>query len=353
MDKLPPNEQEHIDYLDLLRLAAIFFVMVLHVAGGYWYDVDLRSFEWKVLNIYDATGRWGVPVLIMISGVLFLGKDRPLKRLYRKNILRIFTAFVFWSVIYAVMFHSPERGREGFISEIVVGYYHLWFLYMLLGLYIVSPLLRRIAQSETALRYFLVLSFVFAILVPRGLFFISVWNKGWADLFGRAVDEMRLFLPLGFSFYFMLGYYLSRRETGRKTELACYALGVFGLVAMIVLTACHSRRLGEGSTQGYDALTVNALLMSVAVFTFGKNRLSGLRLSDRARSVVRKLSQYSFGAYLIHAMLISLLDRWFGLNALSFQPILSVPVIAVGVCAMSFALSALLHRIPLLNKYIV
>ena len=64
------------------------------------------------------------------------------------------------------------------------------------------------------------------------------------------------------------------------------------------------------------------------------------------------MSKYSFGAYLFYVLAITLRDRM-GLDALSFNPLLSVPIIGIIVFVMSFAVSAVLHHIPILRNYAV
>ena len=69
--------------------------------------------------------------------------------------------------------------------------------------------------------------------------------------------------------------------------------------------------------------------------------------------LLSNLANYSFGAYLVHVLILDQLDILFGINSLSFNPLFSVPVIGVVLFIASFAISGLLHKIPVLNKYIV
>ena len=57
------------------------------------------------LQSYDALFRFGVPVFVMLSGAVFLPKERELniKRLYTHNILRVAVSYVFWSALYGLM----------------------------------------------------------------------------------------------------------------------------------------------------------------------------------------------------------------------------------------------------------
>ena len=90
-------KNNRIVYFDYLRIIAIFAVIVLHIAAHNWHGTDVNSFEWQMFNIYDSIVRWGVPVFVMISGALFLGKDISIKKLYNKHIFRIFLSLIIWS----------------------------------------------------------------------------------------------------------------------------------------------------------------------------------------------------------------------------------------------------------------
>lgn len=69
-------------YLDVLRIVAICAIVLLHVAGSYWYQLSVYTSEWQAINLYDCITRWGVPVFVMISGALFLdpAREQPIKK---------------------------------------------------------------------------------------------------------------------------------------------------------------------------------------------------------------------------------------------------------------------------------
>ena len=89
------------------------------------------------------------------------------------------------------------------------------------------------------------------------------------------------------------------------------------------------------------------MLYILQVFIFFKRNFY------RANKFIRHLSQYSFGAYLVHDEIIIQVTRRIGLNAFSFNPVISVPVIALIVFVISFVISAVINNIPVLKKYIV
>ena len=90
------NQKERIIHWDLLRILAAFSIVMLHVAAQFWYDLDKQSAEWLIANSYDALFRFGVPIFVMISGVLFLNPNYVLsiKRLYKHNLFRVISIYI-------------------------------------------------------------------------------------------------------------------------------------------------------------------------------------------------------------------------------------------------------------------
>ena len=97
---------------DVLRFAATFAVVALHLSAQHWADTDIYSTAWQAFNLYDSLVRWTVPVFVMISGVFFLAGTQSLRQILRKNVLRIVTAFVFWTAhTSSTNAPSPPRSR--------------------------------------------------------------------------------------------------------------------------------------------------------------------------------------------------------------------------------------------------
>lgn len=155
-------------YLDYLRIIAILGVIFMHT-GGHCQGENIRSLNWQVCNIFNTGTRWAVPTFVMISGSLFLKKDINLKRIYSKNILRLVIAFVFWSTIYTLVFSTFKyynlfsiQGIFNTITGMFKGYYHMWFIFMIIGLYMVTPILKVCIDniSEKLLKYWMFISFI-------------------------------------------------------------------------------------------------------------------------------------------------------------------------------------------------
>ena len=358
--ELTAEKRDYIIYFDVLRIISMFAVVMLHTAASNWSTVDVHSFAWKTFNFYDSIVRWGVPVFTMISGAIFLSPERTikLKTLYSKYIFRIVVAFLAWSLFYAAVYYASTGKIWGAIARVFTGHYHQWFMIMLVGLYIIVPLLRRIVASREATRYFLVVSFVFSFAVPLALLVLSyldqILNASFSlyEFANGVYSNMHFHLAVGYSFYYVLGFYLHTTEIRPKIEKIVYFCGLAGFALTVFLSQAASSFLGTPTGEFYGNFTCNVLLESVAVFILIKQRIQNRIRGEKLQKIVQAFSKYSFGVYLVHPFFLATLSR-LGWKTTSFFPPVSIPVISLAVFALSLCTSALLSRIPILNKYIV
>lgn len=349
-------ESKRIVYFDYLRVISVLSVIILHVAAQNWNNVDTSTFEWNVFNIYDGASRWGVPIFVMISGALFLGREYDLITLYRKHVLKMVIAFLFWSTTYAVLgtwIEGSEKTGEEILVSIIVGRYHLWFLPMIIGIYMIVPLLNLIVQDYKHALYFLMLSFFFSFLIPQSILVIKLHSIGLSLTLAKALSNANIHFIVGFSGYYVLGYILHNTELKKKQLKIFYILGFCGLLLTVGATALASIILEEPKEIFYDDFTVNILAITIMIFLWAKNYLNLTNLSVKRQRLLLRLSKYSFGIYLVHVLVIDGMKSFFNLTTLSFNAVISVPVISGIVFIISYLLSALLNRIPVINRWIV
>lgn len=341
---------KRVFYLDFLRVIMVFFVVLLHTAGREWGNLPVTGFDWNILNAFDGLVRFAVPVLVMISGAIFLSpeKEVTISSVWKKYIPRIAAAFVFWSLIFALV-SDPTPGFSrvyDLIGQFLCGHEHMWYLYMFAGLYIVTPFLRRICEDKKLTEYFLVLSFVFAILITFILKFSTF------TIPNAILSKLKLNMVLGFTGYYVLGYYISRIEISRKTRRFIYAFGILGAVSVPLCTALASCRSGTATENFYSYYSPACLLAAAAVFTAASYGIRPENYSPRARHLIRTVTDCSLGIYLSHELLLILIYKT-GLTITFLPAALSVPLFTVAVYALSLLLTYLLKKIPFAGKYIV
>ncbi len=351
-------KNKRIIYFDYLRVFAIIAVIFIHVSAQNWQNSDVKGFSWNVFNIFDSAVRWAVPVFVMISGSLFLSKEADIKKIYSKNILRMIIVYFVWSVFYAFAMPFLTGNTQDFsyttvIEDIIKGSYHMWFIPMIIGLYICIPIIKQIVESKIVAKYFLVISFIFAFIWPQFFDFSNdfIGGRFTAGIYAldNVISNMHMELVLGFSFYFILGYFLANLELNQKHRTVVYVLGIVGFISTVLLTLFSSWKLNEPNIKYYSEFSINVLFEALAVFVCFKY---GKFENDKLNSLILKLSKYSFGVYIVHVFIIELL-KYFGLNTLSFNPVISVIIISLITTFLSNIISFILNKIPKISKWIV
>lgn len=340
---------------DMLRGISTFAVMMIHVSAGHWGDyLEIGGLQFNCFTVYNSLCRFSVPVFVMVSGMTFLDPEREISRSYLlKKLLRLVAAFVFWSALYAVYtaFFKNGDGVTGesvktFVKNLVYGHYHLWFLYMIAGLYLITPFLRKITENKRLMEYFLILCFIFAMFFPT----VKVVYPGLAHL-NPVVDKLNLNLVMGYAGYFVLGYYLYKYPPEKPARMTLYNLGILGVALTLFFTLWTSLRDGRANAGMLNFLSPAVALTAAALFVFFMRLAQSPKVSPRIAWAVTTLSKASFGMYLVHDF-FNILFNNLGFTTLSFDPRVSPLVITVCVFAASFLTSWLIGKIPRVSKYI-
>lgn len=346
-------EEKRMVHYDLLRILAAFSVVMLHSSAQFWYSSDINSGEWIIANSYDALFRFGVPVFVMISGAIFLPEQRELniKRLYTHNIFRLAAIYVFWSCLYGLKdcahFDFTQAGWKEVIKEMILGRYHLWFLPMIAGLYMLLPVLRVWVQNAERrnLEYFLVLFFALQILCQtlRALFSAPYLNY--------VLDLLRVDLVCGYGGYFVLGYYAAHIGIPRKYHKPLYFSVLPAAVLNVVLGNYLSLRAGEPRGDIYDSFGLFTFCIVLACFLFFTEVMAKIHYSAKASAVIREVSEGTLGVYVMHVGLMEILEAC-GFHSRTLPNLAGIPVHAFTCFVICLAAASVLRRLPVVGRYI-
>ncbi len=339
-------------YFDILRVIAAFAVIMLHVSAHRFY-VSFPSNEWEWLNVYDSLSRWGVPIFVMISGALFLNANKVLsiKKLFKKNIVRILTALLFWSLVYELYQMNENTTLLQFVYGVIMGPVHLWFLKMLLGLYVVVPILRLVVKDKKIELYFLILAFITTFVIPYLPKVLGLFDPNLIHASNKLIETINLQLATGYTGYFVLGHYLRVTSISQLVKRMIYSLGLLSFICVIVLTSMVSHFLNFPIVFFYNNLFPLSLLEAAAIFVFVHDK--AININSNHQKVIINVSKLSFGIYLIHYLIIKIINDNLGLNSSSFNPILYVPCITISVFMISYLASFIISKIPFAKKYII
>jgi surface polysaccharide O-acyltransferase-like enzyme len=347
--------EEPTGWLDLARVLAIVAVVMVHETGaavGFRGPGVPASPAWWAANVLDAASRWCVPVFLMVSGTLLLdpGRASPPGAFYRRRLNRVGLPLAVWTAVYLLFRHHVlDQPMTGFQAARAVAsgapFLQLYFLYVLAGLYLLTPFLR------TALRAMGLREQAWLAAVLLGL--------------GAADQALMTFLDIGehnaaTRFVPYLGYYVAGRvlrqvpRDPRLTRAAVAAVPVSVVVTAALAAVAASGGRGWGPAGEYVYSYMSPWVVALSLATFWLLRVAGTRPGDRWRPGRRtaRLSGLAFGIFLVHALFFYPLVRdWQVPTALG--PYLVTLTWHVLVTLVASALvTVALRRIPLLRRIV-
>ena len=355
--KIQPDQR--ILYPDILRIIAIFAVMMTHICAYGFFNYEISSANWQIANALDCLTRWAVPVFIMISGMFFLDpqKEITLKKLYSKNIFRIVVALLFWGILHQTsnvakrLFFENDNANVAItdaLKEFILGpaWYHLWFLYLIIAIYILVPLIRIFTKHAEIkhYRYLFIMFISFGCILPLLQELLLCTNKG---LYFFNLKE----LP-GYCSYLVLGFFLSKHEVSNKLRKVIYLIALTSFIIQFVGTSLISYKYGQASEILHRYFTPNVAIQAIAIFLYIKEFGSKKVFSYKTTRLIGLLGKYSFGMYLVHDFFNGIFYR-IGLFSINIPPIISIPFRTFLTFIISFLTVCALAKIPIIKKYCI
>ena len=294
---------------------------------------------------------WQVPSFVMISGRFFLDPDRPMskKKIWR-SILRLAIAFLFWDFVYQVFFVLSGAYRAmsviGILMEFFGGPFHFWFLYMLVCLYAIVPFLRSFIANKRLCEYFLILFLVFEFVAVYGVRLPYLGN-----VIKTIFDHTAFHFALGYSGFFVMGLYLTKHPLPDRVEKLLYCLLPFLLIGSAYLTTADAIQTGTFRAHYTQYLNPNVVVIAGTIYTFFVKRVSKIYFRPRTKYWITKLSEWSFGVYLIHVLVFAFM-RLFGLTPLSGPVAIMFAVMLFLNILICNLLVWLIRKIPWIGKKI-
>lgn len=337
---------------DLLRILCAVAVITLHVSGSYLEaGTDLTKFgdyyTTHILTscIYNAFSRYAVPCFFMLSGAFILANDRnaDYRYFYRKEFKRVGMPTLVFSILYflynfAFAVYNVVANKAGCdrlltpIKSVVKGqpYYHMWYLFTLLGLYILTPLVIRF-QNNIEEKTFQKVVWVF---------FAAAIFSGWTSKNTLAWDVGKQVYYLG---YFMLGYLVRKWAAERKNNKKGICLILAGCLLEGILVYLRYRQALAGVADADLSFALldpmNPLVAAASVLWF-----AGFSLLEIRRDF-SKLSAYTLLIYLFHAGLWDVCVRVMRILDTAGDNRLMIPLGVLAMFAASLLLSVLYDKI--------
>lgn len=393
-----PSSTDYYDAkLGVVRIAACLAIVLLHTlySSMVLFADRACSMQLMVSSVVTNELMWAVPAFLMVSGILLLDRRRTitLRRAW-KYIRRVLLALIVCSLGFRI-FDIVMNQEPMSLSTLLValqqlltagGWSPLWYLYLMIGLYLMLPFYYMISErsSETELWFLLIVLFIFCSIVP--LLKASGLNLGF-------------YIPVSiiYPFYLFLGHAIWTYP--KKWYCSCGFVMV--LVSSIVIALLTIRTFGMSMSDtlttilkqlnGYASLLVILQVSGLFLFIVSLRENTVVRLEDEKQAKehceetiesavercsndvpiadvatsgqprpwmygqrwIRTLDVCTFGIYLFHMVFIRLILRYHDWNPYAASvPVLAFTGFVLGIFLLSFVIILILKKLPVFKSFL-
>ena len=379
-------------WIDWLRVAACFMVFIVHSTEPFYLGGEgsliLTKGDAFWASFFDSAIRSCVPLFVIASSYLLFPIKQSAGKFLRRRAVRILIPFVLWTIIYAFVWGSPAENFKNLLLNFNYASGHLWFVYMLIGIYLMMPMLSPWAEKVEKKE----------LLIYLGIWFLTTlfpilrdWCSGGETviIYGPSGLPRQAMYPLwgeaswntygtfyyisGFIGYLLLGLYFRKfvGELSWKRTLAIaipsyligFAISFGGFLRRVYETAGGSfpvagtvQKAVWWETTWYND-TLGVVLMALAwILLFKKINAQG----KFYQKVLLPVSKASYGIYLMHLLVLvpvsgavrnALGSGTEGVLGFWTTPVEILVSAIIAFIATAFV-SVIIRRIPKIGEYI-
>lgn len=353
------KDKDLFSKFDTLKFVAIIMVVFIHIVCGKLYEVESGelSYEWIISNVIDSFCRSCVPIFVMVSGFFLLGKDEKIIVFFKKRILKIIPKFLIYSIIFylfTITFHNNSFENNlffkksfyiNFVKQLLTGkvYYHLWYIYMIVSIYLITPILRKIVFWDKEKNF------------QNTKYLISVWIFFWVLMpFFNTFFKLKIntYEQVGeYVGYFLLGYLIGNKKIRIFKNKKTSAVLFFLFNSMIIyFTYIFTKKDGKLFDYFYNYYSIFVFFISVIIFEFAVNFETKKKLKNENLSLkkfVKVGSAMTFDIYLIHPIFVYFCENYLK-NRISYGKYIVISFCCVFF--LSFIISLFFYYIKKLSE---
>ena len=315
------------DYsVDVMRSLSCLFVVMTHTCSCmivlFPYDETVGVPDpWLSVEALKCLAVSATNLFLMISGIFFLSPERnvTISKIWSKNILKMTCAYILWCIIYALLriyYMAPQPfSWEVLFHEAVNREFHLWYIPMMIGIYIVVPLMRPFtARAERKHYLYLIGLMIGGMVLYTYRAFTDFYPFPHLEETKMLLDYSPVDLLCQYPFYCILGYFLYTYKPKVPTRILIYILGIAGWLFTIWGTTYIY--VNTGAVNPYpmqDKFIIGILAKNTALFVFITTLFSKIRMAGWFKKFISKLSAAALFIYLSHVAFLHLFveNAWF------------------------------------------
>ena len=350
--------------LSYCRALATIAIITLHIGFVLSTTFNFVLSDKIALRMFVNCSMWAVPIFLMVTGVLNLDPDKTLtiSKLVKKYIYRIFLSIVIFVAIYQIVDILIENKNFNLVQEILLylenlyrgrTYSPMWYLYMLIGLYLMMPMYRAFVKvgTDSEIKFVLLVYVLFISIIPTiGVFKFSS---------GFYIHELTIY-----PFYMILGYILSS-ELVKISQFKSAIIFISSSILLLILTYVRWKLNIKDLEVFWGYSSIIVILQSVGIFNVivkmdssrrkTNNKYNPQEINSSINKIknlfsrlLLKIDTCSFGIYLIHIIVIRIfvsmdIARTI-INVTSIHII--IPLLTISILLRSYITTKVLKKFP-------
>lgn len=331
------------DSICYLRIVTTICVIWLHTCSTLYENQQIFTLNESQILFFGTSYQmmnWAVPVFFMITGMLFLRSEMHIEVTdwFFKYTKRILLALFIFGIPYSTLKIIMTEGLSiSLLSKSVLavvtnkGFGHLWYLYVLIGIYLIMPVLKSFCDTATAgeMQLVLITLFIFDFCFP---------------LLSQLIEYKIAFVGqiLYPTFYVLIGHWLFENKRRFNTKI----LELVSLFCVLLIWILNIFNFKPGIWTQYDSPLI--VILAVSIFAqFITREWKNIRL-------LWVIDRLCFGAYLIHPLFIQFTYRFLKVTPVDFSPypVMTVLFAVLFIC-LSFSTSWIMRKIGVLRKFVL
>ena len=332
------SQREVIDWINLCRVVAIYGVVLIHTCGAFFYQYGaIPLIDWLSANFLDSLMRCTVPLFVMLSGALLLKPGAQLVPPFKlaQRISKVLFPLIVWSFIYLLHVSRHSEVPVNWLSILKQpAMYHLWFVYMIIGIYIFIPVFQAIFETIRNKRNF-------------QLYLLGIW---------LVVTCLPVYWPLpiltllqqnsffGYGGYFLIGAVIASSPKDRIPTAIWILIFVISVLVTFGLTWRFSEQARAPIEKAYLYFSLNVFVSAIAAFVLFKL----VKVPKCYTKSLQWVSDRSFLIYFVHVLVLEYV-RYSNLVSVLSQHVpvfLTILIISIATFIISLMIAAVIRVIP-------
>lgn len=306
------NQRSNIVWIDNARAISCVLVIITHILAPWVYQLehfgDVNRF---FIITFFTISKSCTPTFLMISGALLIQKDYSDLSQHKKRVKRLLSSFIFWSILYLLFYTylNISRGEHYTVNtytiflkySIIHGTaYHLWFMYLIIGIYLFMPLLSILCKKIN--RNQLIIFFVIWGITLISNFFVEF--NSLSDFISSAI---------GYLGYLFIGSLINKNKFNETIRIR-YASIIFlaGVVSTLYFAYHQLGATHTVSAKTFHRLNINIAFVAIGFFMMIKSFMY-------KHEFIKSISKHSLGIYYIHLFLIMFMNKVWIINDSEFM----------------------------------